>query len=670
MKGTEDIKIIYIDDEEMLRENIGDYLEDSGFTVIKAEDGERGLELIEGIKPDVVLLDLHMPGISGIEVLSIVKAKYPEIAVIIVSGAGEISYAIKALQNGAWDFITKPVEDMQVIVYAIDRVMEKVELIKKNREYEENLERLVIEKSQALKESEIKYRGIYYNSGDAFMIMDTNGNFISGNPSIVKMFKCKDEDDFVSYNQLSLSQDFQADEIDSNEQFRIEINKTLENGSNFFEWKYKRVGGKSFYATVMLTKMDISDSTVLQATVRDITKQKQTEEELRQAQKMEILGTLAGGLAHDFNNMLSGVIGTVSLIRHKLNMDMEIKKENLEDYISMIEFSSESAANLVKQLLSLSRKQEFRFVNVDLNDILKQIIKICKTTVDKSINLIYENTKQPMLSRVDPTQIEQVMLNMCINSVHAMTTMREKGTKSGGTLHLSIKSIEIDEYFRKNHNEAVEDKYNVVSIKDTGVGMSKEIIEKIFTPFFTTKEKGVGTGLGLSMVYNIIKEHNGFLDVYSEPAKGTTFNIYLPQLNKDDASNYDLKKDNSVQKGIGTILVVDDEDIMRVIAKKILEACGYRVITVKNGQRGIDVLNEKKEKITAVLLDMSMPGLSGKETFLEMKKIDSNVKVLLTSGLKLDKRINEVMTLGVKDFIQKPLTLRDLSIAMKKVIGS
>ena len=248
-------------------------------------------------------------------------------------------------------------------------------MIKKNRAYEENLENLVLEKSAALKESEEKFKGLYYNSGDAFMILDLDGNFLSGNPSIVKMFGFDMEEDFIKNNFIELSPEYQVDQSKSEEKFQTEVEKTLENGSNLFDWKLKRKNNGGFYATVMLTKMFISENSVLQATVRDISKQKQTEEELKQAQKMEIVGNLAGGLAHDFNNMLSGVIGTVSLIRHKLNKGTEIKKDDLEEYIDMIDHSSGGAAGLVKQLLSLSRKQEFRFVSIDINDIIKRIIK-------------------------------------------------------------------------------------------------------------------------------------------------------------------------------------------------------------------------------------------------------------------------------------------------------
>jgi signal transduction histidine kinase len=387
---------------------------------------------------------------------------------------------------------------------------------------------------------------------------------------------------------------------------------------------------------------------------------KKTDDQLRQAQKMETVGTLAGGLAHDFNNMLGGIVGTLSLIENKLERDGIIDKEPLEEYVSIMRECSLRATNMVQQLLSLSRKQEMNLTQIDLKDIIKNVMKICESSFDKSIQLNPIYTATPSIIKADATQIEQALLNFCINAEHSMTLMRSKGETWGGILTISIDRLSTDDYFCQIHPEARFGTYYVLSVKDTGVGMDMTTVAKIFNPFFTTKKTGEGSGLGLSMVYNIIKQHDGFIDVYSEPEVGSNMKIYLPALSIDQIEEMRKLSRKKLPPGEGLILVVDDERAMRKTAEEILTTNGYRVILAKNGLEGLKIFKDHCQDIDAVLLDMAMPEMSGKESFLEMKAIDPEINVVLTSGFRHDDRVDDLMAMGVKVFVQKPYTFDSL----------
>lgn len=521
---------------------------------------------------------------------------------------------------------------------------------------------------QTLIDNEEKYRSIYFKSRDAFTILGLDGYFISANPSAVKLYGCLNESQLSNRTPIDLSPEFQPDgslsSIKAGEMINIAINK----GSHFFNWKHKKEGGKEFYATVLLTKMELNNTTVLQATIRDISEQKKIEEQLLQAQKMETVGTLAGGLAHDFNNVLAGIIGTLSLIKNRLKRDGSIKTDKLENFLDLMQEAGDQASILVKQLLTLSRKQDLNFTPVDLNSTVKHVVEICKGSFDKSIKLnpIYFNS--PAIINADSTQLEQVLLNICVNSAHAMTIMKKENEKWGGKLSVSIESINADKYFCNTFQEARIGEYWLLSVKDNGVGMDKKTLDRIFNPFYSTKDKGAGTGLGLSMVYNIIKQHSGFVDVYSAKGIGSTFNLYLPVSTQKLEIIEEEKERMIIPMRQGLILVVDDERILRKVVKEILEDCGYNVILAENGKIGVDLFKKHYKELKAVILDMSMPEMSGEDAFIFMKEIDPDVKVLLASGFKQDDRVKKIISLGVNGFIQKPYTFDKLVEKLEEII--
>jgi len=251
-----------------------------------------------------------------------------------------------------------------------------------------------------------------------------------------------------------------------------------------------------------------------------------------------------------------------------------------------------------------------------------------------------------------------------------MTVMRENEETRGGTITIDIRKIEADEHFMKSHPEARQSDYWIISVEDTGIGMNKKTMDRIFEPFFTTKKntKIKGSGLGLTMVYNIIHDHNGFIDVNSELNRGTVFNVYLPVLEQEYVKK-SKKIENEIIYGDGTILIIDDEELIRVTTKKMLQTSGYKVITADNGEEGVRIFKENHNEIIAVILDMAMPKKSGRDSFFEMKDYDPDVKVLLATGYKHDERSEEIIKSGVKGFIQKPYTICELSRAIYKVIN-
>lgn len=390
--------------------------------------------------------------------------------------------------------------------------------------------------------------------------------------------------------------------------------------------------------------------------------------QLLQAQKMETIGHLAGGIAHDFNNILAGIITSTSLFKSEFSGETAVFYSDLEKYLDTVESAGERAASVVQQLLGLSRKQEYNFHTVDLNSLIKQAAEIGRNSFDKSITLEFDLYRGKILASVDPIQIEQVILNFMVNGVHAMTLMRGDTVPWGGTLTVRSQLLEVDKAFREDHPEAFEPAYWWVSVTDTGVGIPKENFDKVFDPFFTTKEKGIGTGLGLSMIYRIVQEHYGFVTFESEVGLGTTFNIYLPFVDSAEESVVmEIEKPVEVIQE-ATVMVVDDEPLLRKIAEKILVNMGHTTILASDGGEAVDLYSERGGDIDIVVLDLVMPVLSGRETYLELLKLNKDIKVLISSGFRKDERIDELISLGVSGFLQKPYTVEEFTDAVQELL--
>ncbi|OHD22550.1 MAG: hypothetical protein A2086_16040 [Spirochaetes bacterium GWD1_27_9] len=394
--------------------------------------------------------------------------------------------------------------------------------------------------------------------------------------------------------------------------------------------------------------------------IDDVSKIEKTEMQLRQSQKLEIIGTMSGGLAHDFNNILGAILGTLTLIEFRAKHKKSISYHLLQDDLNTIKEASTKATKIIQQLMTLSRKQSISMEMIDLNNEINQVVNICRNTFGKQIKIDFKHTKEPAWAEGSANQIEQLFLNLLVNAKDSMNEV--------GTIDINIEKISSDISFSKKVDSKEGMDFWYITVSDNGEGIPEEYKDLIFDPFFTTKEKGKGTGLGLTMVYNIVKQHKGYIDFDSDIGKGTTFKIYLPVKEIHSYVTEEKHKKNKIQRGEGLILVVDDEEYIRYTAKEILKECGYDIILAKDGEEAVNIFRENYKEIKAVLLDMVMPQKTGKEAYIEMKKIDKNIKVLLTSAVKTDPRISETMSLGVKYFLLKPYTFEELSTWIYKLL--
>jgi two-component system cell cycle sensor histidine kinase/response regulator CckA len=392
----------------------------------------------------------------------------------------------------------------------------------------------------------------------------------------------------------------------------------------------------------------------------DVTEKKRAAEEnkrlmeqLHEAQKFKAIGTLAGGIAHDFNNLLMGIQGRASLLSIQLE-----STDPLAEHIRAIEEHVSSATNLTKQLLGFARGGKYEVKPVDLNEIINNSAFMFGRT-RKQIAMHKKMAHQPIIVEVDKTQIEQVLLNLFVNAWQAMPT--------GGDLYIKTGVMELDPKFCRTH-EMESGFYGWFTIADTGTGMSEEIRQRVFDPFFTTREKQRGTGLGLASAYGIIKNHGGHIHVSSTMGEGSTFYIYLPL--SDKAPIPEVKAPAQLVKGDGHILLVDDEPMILEIGRALLESLGYQVSIASSGEQASQIISDKPKSIDLVILDMIMPGLDGGLTFDRIRAVDKGVKIILSSGYSLDGQAQEIITRGCEGFIQKPFTIAELSVIVSKVFSA
>jgi PAS domain S-box-containing protein len=387
--------------------------------------------------------------------------------------------------------------------------------------------------------------------------------------------------------------------------------------------------------------------------ISNITPLKQLEAELRQAQKMEAVGQLAGGIAHDFNNILTAIIGYGNLLRMKMTGNGA-----LHPYIEQILASAERAANLTHGLLAFSRKQIIDLKSVDLNEIIRRVERLLLRLIGEDIEFSTKLHEGDLPVLADGVQIEQVLMNLVTNARDAMP--------NGGALTLETAIFEMEEDFLRAHAYGKTGTYALVMISDTGIGMDEKTRVKIFEPFFTTKEVGKGTGLGLAMVYGIVKQHTGYINVYSEPGQGTTFKLYLPLTTRPDRNSTASHFPSSSDQGTETVLLAEDDEEVRTLTKTVLEDFGYKVIEAADGAEAVRKFMDNREKINLLVLDIVMPKKNGKEAYQEIKKARPDIKALFTSGYTADiVHKKGILETGL-EFVLKPISPTEF---LRKVRG-
>jgi two-component system, cell cycle sensor histidine kinase and response regulator CckA len=401
----------------------------------------------------------------------------------------------------------------------------------------------------------------------------------------------------------------------------------------------------------------------IRTTIQDISGLKRAEEEMRvleeqfrQSQKMEAVGRLGGGIAHDFNNLLTVIKGYSQLSL----LDLK-ESDPLWGNIQEIQKATQRATDLTRQLLAFSRRQILDLKVLDLNILLRDLDKMLRRIIGEDIELVTLLSGDLGRVKIDPGQIEQVIFNLAVNARDAMP--------SGGKLLIETTNVELDKEYANAHIGVVPGRYVKLSVSDTGIGMSQEVREKVFEPFFTTKDKGKGTGLGLSTVYGIVKQSGGNIWVYSEPGHGTTFKIYLPRVEEQLDTFHALDETDYSPRGSETVLLVEDEQEVRLLAHRLLSQQGYRVLEATNGVEALHVAQEHGgEKIHLLLTDVVMPQMGGKELADQLKILRPDIKVLYTSGYTDNAVVHQGVLNPGTHFLQKPFSLKTLSHKVREVL--
>ena len=501
---------------------------------------------------------------------------------------------------------------------------------------------------QSLKESEAHFRGLFDGVPVGLYRTTFDGRIIDANPMLVKMLGYPSKEQFLSKR---------AEEIYARPVDRSKWKSIIEISGmkNVHEVKMRRYDQSVIWVENHSRTVRGRDGAILyiEGSLIDITERKKMENQFQLAQRMEAIGTLAGGLAHDFNNLMMGILGNVSIMM----LDTEITSPHYEK-LKKVEKLVQSGSRLTSQLLGYARKGKFELKIVDLNRIVQDSVEIFgRTRKEIAIHMDLSSTAGPV--EIDRSQVEQVLFNLLINSADAMP--------DGGDIWLKTSIITPNEIRQKPY-KMKSGSYALLQITDTGHGMDAETQNRIFDPFFTTKEMGRGTGLGLASAYGIIKAHAGYIDVASEIGQGTTFTIYLPVSRKEFSEV--VQADPTIKLGKGTILVVDDETMILDIGKEMIGRMGFHTISACSGDEAVSLYRDNSDGIDLVVLDLIMPGTSGSETFDLLRQIDPAVKVLLASGYSIDRQATALMERGCNGFIQKPYNVEELSRKIDEILSS
>ena len=504
---------------------------------------------------------------------------------------------------------------------------------------------------EALRQSEARYRELVQNANSMIVRIDAEGKITFFN-EFAQRFFCYTEDEIIGKNVIGTivpekdrsGSDLAAmiKDIGLNPAKYVtnENENMCKNGERIWvSWTNKAIRDKNRNVVEIL------------CIGNDVTERKQLEKQLHHALKMESIGTLAGGIAHDFNNMLMSILGNTSLMI--LNTDPGSPNYKR---LKTIEKQIESGSKLTSQLLGYARKENYELKPLDLNHLIKDSSEIFGKT-GKDISIKLELSPDLLSVEADRNQVEQILRNLYVNASDAMPEGGDFIIRTFNTNHVEMGT--------KLHIPKT-GKYVLLTVTDTGIGMDKKTQERIFDPFFTTKEMGRGTGLGLASVYGIIKGHAGYIDVESRKGEGTTFSIYLP-VSKKNVKNA-VNRSDMVVKGTEAILLVDDEEVVLDVGRDLLEIMGYRVFSAADGHDALEVYKKNKEEIDIVILDMVMPGMSGDKVYDELKKINSDIKILLSTGYSSDGQASELLRRGYNGFIQKPFSMRKLSIKIKEIL--
>jgi len=646
-------KVLIVDDDSRMCESLAALLSNQGYILTTCNSGKKATEYLNKEDFDLVLLDIFIPDMNGYQIMDYINNHSSDTLVIVVSGHASIESAIKFIKNGAYDYIRKPFEPEELLI-TVKNGLDHKRLKSENDVINEMLTR-----------TEERYRYLVQNSPDIIYMLDGQGNFkfISNAAErllgfhteqlIGKHYTTLTHDDDLEKARWSFNERRTGNRAVSQMELRLKVSDesgqfkdckvehlTIELKSNGIYNKPIKKEDKKFIGT--------------HGVIRDISDRKLLESQLKQAHKMEAIGTLTGGIAHEFNNVLGIIIGNTELALDDVP-EWNPAHYNLEE----IKTASLRAKDVVRQLLSYIRKVDYRKKPMEAIPIVKDAIKFLRSTISPSIDIRQNIRATSDTILADPTQIHQILLNLCTNAAHAME-------EDGGILEIEIENVNLNEESVFLDPDLIPGNYVKITVSDTGQGISPQIIDRIFDPFFTTKEVSKGTGMGLSVVQGIVKTHGGAITVDSDLGKGTTFRVFFPVT--EEEAVVQSKTMEKLPTGNEKVLFIDDEELMVNIAKQILERLGYKVETKINPVDALELFRSNPDQFDLVITDMAMPQMDGDKLVEEILNIRPETPIILCTGFSEKVTEENAKELGIKAFTMKPLVIRDLAVVVRKVL--
>ena len=637
---SETTTVLYIEDIKPLARLVRNLLELKGYSVSLAYDGREGVVKYSENAYDIIIVDQYIPYQNGLDVIREMLKLGPIPPTIMVTGTGDETIAVEAMKLGAADYIVKDPSNsfLDLLPSVIEQALNQHRLTLENRRMVEELKR-----------SEQRYRRLFEQSSDAIFIHDLNGIIQNVNHRACEIL------DYPHKQLLTMT----MDELHSNKTVESALEaygSIKEEGEVRFESLLSKVDGKIINVEICSRMIDSPKGNV-QTVIRDITVQKQMQQQIHRASKMSAIGRLAGEIAHNFNNYLTIIGGRCDLIEAKFPEDYSFKED-----IVQIQKVVESATELTGQILAVSSKQFLLPKLLNLNDIVENLKTMFSPLISDGISLT--TVPEPNLStiRADKGQLEQVILNLMVNARDAMP--------KGGQLILETSNVELDQNYASMHMDVEPGSYVLLTVSDTGIGMDEYTKSRIFEPFFTTKGNDKGTGLGLAAVFGVVKQSGGYVWVYSELGNGTTFKIYLPKANQLACPTTPTPKKilNNLSMGTETILVVEDNERVRNLTVIMLNRLGYSVLQAENGESALNVSHSYKDPIHLLLCDVILPDKNGIDVVASIREIHTDTKVLHMSGYTNNMVVLNKFLDAETGFIQKPFTLLTLSKKVREVL--
>jgi len=652
--------ILVVDDQPQNIELLEAYLVPEGYEIVTAATGEEALGKLADNQIDLILLDVMMPYLNGFEVTRRVRqdTTHRLLPIILVTALRETDARLKGIEAGCDDFIIKPVDKMELLarVRSLLKVKAYNDLM---CNYRKELESEVTRRTEELQHSFMFNQRLIDALPIPVFYKDSVDRYLGCNSSFENYFGRKREE-LIGKSAYELFPKELADIYQEKDQ------ALLQNpGIQVYESVVKDAGG--VIRDVVLNKATFNniDGSVggLIGAFLDITDiktaekmRKNLESQLFQAQKMESVGRLAGGVAHDYNNMLSVIVGYTQLALDELTPE-----DQISEYLRQVYDAAIRSTAITRQLLAFARKQVIAPLVLDLNETVESMLKMLRRLIGEDLDLVWRPATGLWSVEMDPSQVDQVLANLCVNARDAIDGV--------GRVTIETGMATFDEAYCADHLGFIPGEYVLLAISDDGCGMDRETVEKIFEPFFTTKGVGQGTGLGLATVYGIVKQNNGFINVYSEPGEGTTFKLYLARHAEPAGEAAKESPKEVLPIGHGeVILVVEDEASILDLARKILEKLGYTVLTANLSSQALNLAEEHHGEIQLLITDVVMPEMNGKELSFRLQKIYPRLKTLFMSGYTA----NVIAHRGVLDegvqFLQKPFSIESMAAKVEKAL--